>query len=108
MGPVTLREFEEMVRNDFVGPGPYPTSSKTTPPPSTNPFLAQPTPLTLISKNYKEKSRLHYLLTTHLWTSSSARVEAVAASEPVRTGGRRESVCRQGVIMFEPATLHVI
>jgi len=43
--PVTLREFEKIVRNDFVGPGQYPTptSSKTTPPPSTNPFSAQPT-----------------------------------------------------------------
>ena len=46
--PVTLREFEEMVKKDFVGPGPYPTyilpsSSKTSPPPSTNPFPPLPT-----------------------------------------------------------------
>src|SRR5882757_6435664 len=43
--PVTLHEFEEMVN---VGQGPYPTyilpsSSKTTPPPSTNPFPPPPT-----------------------------------------------------------------
>ncbi|KAH7883209.1 hypothetical protein F5I97DRAFT_1939054 [Phlebopus sp. FC_14] len=41
--PVTLRDFEEMVRKDFAGPGPYPTyilpsTKKTTPPPTTNPF----------------------------------------------------------------------
>ncbi|KAG1848440.1 hypothetical protein F4604DRAFT_1593925 [Suillus subluteus] len=35
---------EDMVKKDFVGQGPYPTyilpsSSKTTPPPTTNPFL---------------------------------------------------------------------
>ncbi|KAG1739136.1 uncharacterized protein EDB91DRAFT_1237581 [Suillus paluster] len=46
--PVTLREFEEMVKKDFVGPGPYPTyilpsTSKTTPPPTTNPFPPPPT-----------------------------------------------------------------
>ncbi|EGO00719.1 hypothetical protein SERLA73DRAFT_178625 [Serpula lacrymans var. lacrymans S7.3] len=41
--PVTLKEFEEMVRKDFAGPGPYPTyilppSSKTSPPSTSNPF----------------------------------------------------------------------
>ncbi|OAX31516.1 hypothetical protein K503DRAFT_804769 [Rhizopogon vinicolor AM-OR11-026] len=39
----TLHEFEEMVKKVFIGQGPYPTyilpsSSKTAPPPSTNPF----------------------------------------------------------------------
>ncbi|KAG2120261.1 hypothetical protein DEU56DRAFT_928467 [Suillus clintonianus] len=48
--PVTLREFEEMVKKYFVGQGPYPTyilpsSSKTTPPPTTNPFPPPPTAL---------------------------------------------------------------
>jgi hypothetical protein len=43
--PVTLREFEEMIRKDFVGPGPYPTyilpsTKKSTPPPTANPFAA--------------------------------------------------------------------
>ncbi|KAF8434992.1 hypothetical protein L210DRAFT_3409429 [Boletus edulis BED1] len=37
--PVTLWEFEEMIRKDFVGPGPYPTyilpsTKKSTPPPT--------------------------------------------------------------------------
>ncbi|KAG2747847.1 hypothetical protein P692DRAFT_20931833, partial [Suillus brevipes Sb2] len=46
--PVTLREFEDMVKKDFVGQGPYPTyilpsSSKTTPPPTTDPFPLPPT-----------------------------------------------------------------
>ena len=41
--PVTLKEFEEMVRKDFVGIGPYPTyilpsTKKSTPPPSAIPF----------------------------------------------------------------------
>ncbi|KAG1824326.1 uncharacterized protein BJ212DRAFT_1319395 [Suillus subaureus] len=48
--PVTLREFEDMVKKDFVGQGPYPTyilpsSSKTTPPPTTNPFPPPPAAL---------------------------------------------------------------
>ncbi|KAN0081278.1 hypothetical protein V8E55_008902 [Tylopilus felleus] len=43
--PVTLKEFEEMIRKDFVGPGPYPTyilpsTKKSTPPPTANPFAA--------------------------------------------------------------------
>ncbi|KAG1821437.1 hypothetical protein DFJ58DRAFT_739126 [Suillus subalutaceus] len=50
LSPVTLREFEDMVKKYFVGQGPYPTyilpsSSKTTPPPTTNPF--PPPPATL-------------------------------------------------------------
>ncbi|KAG2738810.1 hypothetical protein P692DRAFT_20412836, partial [Suillus brevipes Sb2] len=45
--PVTLREFEDMVKKDFVGQGPYilPSSSKTTPPPTTDPFPLPPTTL---------------------------------------------------------------
>ncbi|KIK35571.1 hypothetical protein CY34DRAFT_16931 [Suillus luteus UH-Slu-Lm8-n1] len=40
-------EFEDMVKKDFVGQGPYltyilPSSSKTTPPPTTNPFPPSP------------------------------------------------------------------
>ena len=43
--PITLREFEEMIRKDFVGPGPYPTyilpsTKKSTPPPTANPFAS--------------------------------------------------------------------
>ncbi|KAG2092538.1 hypothetical protein BD769DRAFT_1679021 [Suillus cothurnatus] len=43
-------EFEDMVKKDFVGQGPYPTyilpsSSKTTPPPTTDPFPLPPTTL---------------------------------------------------------------
>ncbi|KAH7902805.1 hypothetical protein BJ138DRAFT_1201254, partial [Hygrophoropsis aurantiaca] len=39
----TLKEFEDMVRKDFAGPGPYPTynlplTTKTTPPSTTIPF----------------------------------------------------------------------
>ncbi|KIJ15514.1 hypothetical protein PAXINDRAFT_77274 [Paxillus involutus ATCC 200175] len=46
--PVTLHEFEEMIRKDFVGPGPYPTyilpsTKKTTPPPTANPFASSST-----------------------------------------------------------------
>ncbi|KAG2108809.1 hypothetical protein BD769DRAFT_1675220 [Suillus cothurnatus] len=48
--PVMLREFEDMVKKDFVGQGPYPTyilpsSSKTTLPPTTDPFPLPPTTL---------------------------------------------------------------
>ncbi|KAI6007711.1 hypothetical protein F5J12DRAFT_905565 [Pisolithus orientalis] len=44
--PSTLCEFETMVRRDFVGMGPFPTyvlpsTKKSTPPPSTNPFAPQ-------------------------------------------------------------------
>ncbi|KAG1818767.1 hypothetical protein EV424DRAFT_1539979 [Suillus variegatus] len=47
---VTLREFEDMVKKDFIGQGPYPTytlpsPSKTTPPPTTNPFPSPPAAL---------------------------------------------------------------
>ncbi|KAG1789235.1 hypothetical protein EV424DRAFT_1624410 [Suillus variegatus] len=47
---VTLREFEDMVKKDFAGQGPYltyilPSSSKTTPPPTTNPFPPPPAAL---------------------------------------------------------------
>ncbi|KAG2067992.1 hypothetical protein BDR04DRAFT_1158351 [Suillus decipiens] len=45
--PVMLGEFEDMVKKDFVGQGPYstyilPLLSKTTPPPTANPFSAPP------------------------------------------------------------------
>jgi hypothetical protein len=44
--PITLREFEEMTRKDFVGPGPYPmvpnnilpSMKKLTSPSTANPF----------------------------------------------------------------------
>jgi hypothetical protein len=47
---VTLREFKDMVKKDFVGQGPYPTyalpsPSKTTPPPTMNPFPSPPAAL---------------------------------------------------------------
>jgi len=43
--PVTLREFENMICKDLVGPGPHPTyilpsTKKSTPPPTANPFAA--------------------------------------------------------------------
>ena len=43
--PVMLREFEDIIRKDFVGPGPYPTyilpsTKKWTSPPTANPFAA--------------------------------------------------------------------
>ncbi|EIW80626.1 hypothetical protein CONPUDRAFT_82776 [Coniophora puteana RWD-64-598 SS2] len=48
--PVTLQEFEAMIRKDFAGPGPYPTyilpsPSKATPPPPSTVFPSStPTP----------------------------------------------------------------
>jgi hypothetical protein len=53
---VTLREFEDMVKKDFIGEGPYPTyilpsSSKTTPPPTTNPFQ-QPSATWVLPHSY--------------------------------------------------------
>ncbi|KAI5986857.1 hypothetical protein EDD15DRAFT_2199916 [Pisolithus albus] len=46
--PLTLSEFEAMVRKDFAGIGPFPTyilpsTKKSTPPPSTNPFAPSST-----------------------------------------------------------------
>jgi hypothetical protein len=45
VNPVTLREFEDVIRKDFVSPGPYPTyilpsTKKSTLPPTANPFAA--------------------------------------------------------------------
>jgi hypothetical protein len=53
---VTLREFEDMVKKDFIGEGPYPTyilpsSSTTTPPPTTNPFQ-QPSATLVLPHSY--------------------------------------------------------
>ena len=44
--PSPPKSFEDMIRKDFVGPGPYPTyvlpsTMKSTPPPTANPFAAR-------------------------------------------------------------------
>ncbi|KAI9459964.1 hypothetical protein HD554DRAFT_2041724 [Boletus coccyginus] len=59
--PVTLREFEEMIRKDFVGPGPYPTyilpsMKKSTPPPTANPFATPSNPSPLPSYGQRHPS----------------------------------------------------
>ncbi|KIM63970.1 hypothetical protein SCLCIDRAFT_1213783 [Scleroderma citrinum Foug A] len=67
--PATLKEFEEMVRKDFAGPGPYPTyilppTKKSTPPPSTIPFAATPcgiSPSPSNEQRYQSPPKTHYL-----------------------------------------------
>ncbi|KAG2046520.1 hypothetical protein BDR06DRAFT_977438 [Suillus hirtellus] len=75
VNPVTLREFEDMVKKDFIGQGPYstyilPSFSKATPPPTTNPSLLPPaalalTPITII--HLQNPLSLHQILPTLKW-----------------------------------------
>ncbi|KAH7927453.1 hypothetical protein BV22DRAFT_1007019 [Leucogyrophana mollusca] len=66
--PVTLKDFEEMVRKDFAGPGPYPTyilpsTSKTTPPSTTIPFppsSTNPTPAPSYGQRYPSPPKPAY------------------------------------------------
>ncbi|KAL4079276.1 hypothetical protein J3A83DRAFT_4086288 [Scleroderma citrinum] len=100
--PATLKEFEEMVRKDFAGPGPYPTyilpsTKKSTPPPSTVPF---PPPNCGISpsppaeQRYSSPPKVHYIASPPSYGSPpetpsptySTSSPASSASPPTPTG----------------------
>ncbi|KAG1716490.1 hypothetical protein ID866_694 [Astraeus odoratus] len=67
--PLTLKEFEEMVRKDFAGTGPYPTyilpsTKKSTPPPTANPFAPStsgPSPSPSHGQRYPSPPRPTYI-----------------------------------------------
>ncbi|KAF9243147.1 hypothetical protein BU15DRAFT_86565 [Melanogaster broomeanus] len=72
--PVTLREFEVMIRRDFAGPGPYPTyilpsTTKATPPPTANPFASSsttgPSPSPSSGQRYPSPPKPAYPLPTN-------------------------------------------